>query len=82
MYEDPKDSGVSGLTIHECCDRQVPISMLMLSGSGTIRYLQNKQKEEDGGEGSFNFSSKATIAIIFGRVLLMPVIGKSKGHMF
>jgi len=58
---------------------QVPISMLMLSGSGTIRYLQNKNKEE-GAEASFNFSSRATFCIIFGRVLLMPVIGE-KGQL-
>lgn len=50
---------------------QVPISMLMLSGSGTIRYLQSSRE----GGPAFNFSSRASFCIIVGRVLVFPCIG-------
>ncbi|KAM3571679.1 hypothetical protein VYU27_006288 [Nannochloropsis oceanica] len=53
---------------------QVPCSMLMLSGSGTIRYLNDKAAQNNV-ETSFAFSPKVIFCIILGRVLLFPLVG-------
>ena len=48
--------------------------MLMLSGSGTIRYL-NARAAKTGVE-SFAFSPKSILSIILGRVFIFPIIGE------
>jgi len=53
---------------------QVPCSMLMLSGSGTIRYLNDKAAQNHV-ETSFAFSPRVVFCIILGRVLLFPLVG-------
>ena len=53
---------------------QVPCSMLMLSGSGTIRYLNDKAAKNEVAT-SFSFSPKTIFSIILGRVLLFPLVG-------
>lgn len=58
---------------------QVPCSMLMLSGSGTIRYLNSAphlKSAESPGKG-FTFSPNAVLAIILGRIVIFPIIGTS-----
>jgi predicted permease len=57
---------------------QVPISMLMLSGSGTINYMKTlKGKLEAQGAEllPFAFSFRTECAIIVGRLVLLPVAG-------
>jgi len=53
---------------------QVPCSMLMLSGSGTIRYLNDKAAQNNVAT-SFAFSPRVVFCIILGRVLLFPLVG-------
>ena len=53
---------------------QVPCSMLMLSGSGTIRYLNDRAAKSEVQQ-PFAFSPKTVLCIIAGRVLLFPVLG-------
>jgi hypothetical protein len=45
--------------------------MLMLSGSGTIRYLNAKEVEKGP-----SLSSRAVACIIIGRVVIFPAIGE------
>lgn len=57
---------------------QVPISMLMLSGSGTINYMKTlKGKLEAAGAElpPFAFSLRAELAIVVGRLVLLPLAG-------
>eukprot|EP00931_Biecheleriopsis_adriatica_P046937 TRINITY_DN27016_c0_g1_i1.p1 TRINITY_DN27016_c0_g1~~TRINITY_DN27016_c0_g1_i1.p1 ORF type:complete len:510 (-),score=119.52 TRINITY_DN27016_c0_g1_i1:179-1708(-) len=64
---------------------QVPASMVMLSGSGTLRYLQKikdeatKELKEQLGEDvevtTFDFSFIAKVFILFGRLVIMPFVG-------
>jgi hypothetical protein len=64
---------------------QVPASMVMLSGSGTLRYLQKlkdeayKQLKRQLGEEAeiitFDFSLTAKFFFLFGRLLIMPFVG-------
>ncbi|KAG8466265.1 hypothetical protein KFE25_002021 [Diacronema lutheri] len=57
---------------------QVPISMLMLSGSGTINYMKNlKSRLEAAGAElpPFAFSLGTEFAIILGRLVLLPLAG-------
>lgn len=53
---------------------QVPCSMLMLSGSGTIRYLNDKAAQNNA-TASFAFKPRVIFCIILGRILLFPLIG-------
>lgn len=53
---------------------QVPCSMLMLSGSGTIRYLNDRAAKSEVQQ-PFAFSPKTVLCIIAGRVLLFPLLG-------
>mmetsp|Transcript_42030 Transcript_42030/g.91793 ORF Transcript_42030/g.91793 Transcript_42030/m.91793 type:complete len:550 (-) Transcript_42030:66-1715(-) len=64
---------------------QVPVSMVMLSGSGTLRYLEKikaqakEQLTQELGEEveleQFHFSKVAVFLILFGRLLIMPFVG-------
>lgn len=61
---------------------QVPVSMLMLSGSGTLRYLKNVENAMDKRLGehevdapSFAFSRPAVFIMIFGRLICVPLLG-------
>jgi len=60
---------------------QVPLSMLTLSGSGTLKYMAQmrhavkQQRGSEAVERDFSFTTRAAIATIGGRVLMMPVIG-------
>lgn len=62
---------------------QVPVSMLMLSGSGTLRYLKREQKLiaqevtelEGAAPPAFSFSRRAIFVMIFGRLICIPVVG-------
>eukprot|EP00928_Gymnodinium_smaydae_P030974 TRINITY_DN2288_c1_g2_i1.p1 TRINITY_DN2288_c1_g2~~TRINITY_DN2288_c1_g2_i1.p1 ORF type:complete len:529 (+),score=104.45 TRINITY_DN2288_c1_g2_i1:62-1588(+) len=64
---------------------QVPASMVMLSGSGTLRYLKKiqekaaKELKEQLGETvqveTFSFGKLSTFLILFGRLLIMPFVG-------
>ena len=65
---------------------QVPVSMLLLSGSGTIRLLEILQEDtesleqEEGGTAVVPpkrgaFSTTAKLLIVFGRILIMPIVG-------
>ncbi len=53
---------------------QVPCSMLMLSGSGTIRYLNDRAAKSEVQQ-PFAFSPRTVLCIIVGRVLLFPIFG-------
>lgn len=57
---------------------QVPISMLMLSGSGTINYMKKlKNRLEAAGADlpPFSFSVRAELAMIVGRLVVLPIAG-------
>mmetsp|Transcript_53157 Transcript_53157/g.95402 ORF Transcript_53157/g.95402 Transcript_53157/m.95402 type:complete len:505 (+) Transcript_53157:107-1621(+) len=64
---------------------QVPASMVMLSGSGTLRYLQKikdqatqelkSQLGEEVEVTTFDFSVRARLLILFGRLVIMPFVG-------
>jgi len=62
---------------------QVPVSMLMLSGSGTLRYLKREQKLvakevtelEGAAPPAFSFSKRAVFVMIFGRLICIPLVG-------
>eukprot|EP00929_Paragymnodinium_shiwhaense_P100135 TRINITY_DN6219_c1_g1_i1.p1 TRINITY_DN6219_c1_g1~~TRINITY_DN6219_c1_g1_i1.p1 ORF type:complete len:543 (-),score=99.75 TRINITY_DN6219_c1_g1_i1:267-1895(-) len=71
--------------VHILGTAQVPVSMFMLSGSGTLRYLQQQKARLTGEVGklapglkessSFQFSWRAKFLMIFGRIIAMPIIG-------
>lgn len=58
---------------------QVPVSMLMLSGSGTLRYLEKVREKAELEAGiecvGFSFSWIAIAIMIFGRIIAMPLFG-------
>lgn len=56
---------------------QVPCSMLMLSGSGTIRYMNYAGVADKQQQDGFHFSPAAITAIILGRVVIFPIIGQN-----
>lgn len=59
-------------------DAQVPISMLMLSGSGTINYMKGLKGrlQAQGAEITpFAFEWRTELAIVVGRLLLLPAAG-------
>jgi len=51
---------------------QVPVSMLMLSGSGTLKYLSSLQDQTGQTD---TFSPVAQFLILTGRVIIMPGVG-------
>eukprot|EP00418_Pyrodinium_bahamense_P086012 CAMPEP_0179072798 /NCGR_PEP_ID=MMETSP0796-20121207/32241_1 /TAXON_ID=73915 /ORGANISM="Pyrodinium bahamense, Strain pbaha01" /LENGTH=589 /DNA_ID=CAMNT_0020769971 /DNA_START=6 /DNA_END=1775 /DNA_ORIENTATION=+ len=75
--------------VHTLGQSQVPVSMLMLSGSGTLRYL-DKQRErlkqltaiEEGLDeevtaepAAFSFTRRAVLLMVWGRIIAIPCIG-------
>lgn len=73
------------VAVNQMGNAQVPVSMVMLSGSGTLRYIESVKKksmkaiEEQLGhkveEVEFNFHPVAKILMLFGRLLIMPFVG-------
>jgi predicted permease len=63
---------------------QVPVSMLMLSGSGTLRYLQKAQKllEKTYGDEQFSFTSTSIAIMILGRLICIPIFGWASWWVF